>query len=706
MSLPALFKIQSFSFFVALLALAACGPGGSAPELQSVTDRLVAVNQELVIVLLASDEDGDEVFYSFESDVPDIYSRASLNRLPVGVGEFRWTPGASDVGEWFFDFTASDGGRSDTVTIRIEVRAAVGGNSAPRFVHPQGSGTTLDLSVNDCLPLNVEVVDADSADVVIGQAEPLIEGATVEALSGLTAAWNWCPSEQQIAADDRYTLLLTADDSDNPKTLHPYLIVLRSPQKPDCPGDAPIVTHAPQDVQSLTNLTIVAGITDDLGLKQEPLLYYSTTEPSDPPDLSSMVQVTMEPGSGGLGSTSWSASVPNPVVGQAPGASADLYYLIVADDDDDTMGNCDHLTRAPTTGSYRMTVTNPGGAGGAGVCEACTADLQCGGGDDHCVRVGASADSFCLQDCSVPCPTDYECSTTALESVDGAISRHCVPVSLDCSNPGGLQCADDSFENNDSRLSAQANAVLPADTTHNLVSCPAASGVGDDEDWFEVFLSEESTLDVTLSGTGVSDLDLAIYQQDGSFIASSGSLSSQEAVSHCLPQGFYVIRVYAFGAQENPYTLSYTTTPQICNLVASCQPDASEDDDNATQARVVDIAAGVFQSTGQTLCSLDQDWYEVQLLNDQLLLIELSFDQTANSEDLDIHLYNSASVDLTPCSAADTQSCDGTNGQGATSNESLIFVAPASGCAPCTFYVVVEGFDGAENDYDIRIEGG
>ena len=672
--------------------------------MQSIPDQLVGVNQELVIVLSAADSDGDEVFYSFESDVPDIYSKASLNRLPVGVGEFRWTPDASDVGEWFFDFSASDGKNRDTVTIRIEVRAAVGGNSAPRFIHPQGSGTTLDLAVNDCLTLNVEVADADSADVQLGQVEPLIEGATIEATSGLVASWNWCPSDAQIANDDRYTLLLSADDAENPMTLHPYLLVLRSPQKPDCPGDPPVVTHTAQDIQSLVNLTIAAEITDDVGLKQEPLLYYSGTEPSDPPDLSAMVQVTMAPTSGGLSSTMWTASVPNPVVGQAMGSTADVYYVIVADDDDDSEGACDHFTLAPATGSFKMTVTNPGGTGGAGICESCSADVQCGGLADHCIRVGAGSESFCLQDCVSGCPADYECSSSDLESVDGALSTQCVPMSQDCANPGGVVCADDALENNDSRVAAQANALLPADTSHSLVSCPAISGVGDDEDWFEVLVPAEGTLDVTLNGGSVSDLDLAVYNEDGTFVASSGSLTSQETISTCLPQGFYLIRVYAFGATENPYTLNYSTTAGSCNQ-ATCVPDDAEEDDNAAQARVVDLAAGVFTDTAQSICSQDPDWYKIELVNDQILAVDLTFAQTGTTGDLDIHLYDVNSNDLTPCSPAEPLSCDTTNGQSGNANESGIYQAPATGCAPCTFYVVVEGYDGDENTYDIRIEG-
>jgi hypothetical protein len=45
-------------------------------------------------------------------------------------------------------------------------------------------------------------------------------------VDGLDATWHWCPTAQQIAASNRYTLELSADDGDNPKTIKDYVIVL------------------------------------------------------------------------------------------------------------------------------------------------------------------------------------------------------------------------------------------------------------------------------------------------------------------------------------------------------------------------------------------------------------------------------------------------------------------------------------------------
>jgi hypothetical protein len=77
-----------------------------------------------------------------------------------------------------------------------------------------------------------------------------------------------------------------------------------------------------------------------------------------------------------------------------------LYYVIVADDNDDLMGNCDHSTVSQV---YTMTVT-AGGTSTAGICSTCSADTQCGTGN-LCVYMGSMADSYCLQGCGAGCPT-------------------------------------------------------------------------------------------------------------------------------------------------------------------------------------------------------------------------------------------------------------------------------------------------------------
>jgi hypothetical protein len=153
--------------------------------------------------------------------------------LPVGAAEFRWTPLAEDIGERYVEFKVSNGVYTTATTVRIDVRSAVGGRSAPRFVRPSGDGTSLNLITTPCVEIPIEVVDEDSPSVEIREEPPRIEGATLERLGPFSARWRWCPSSEQLAAADRFLLVLSADDGDNPRVMFPYLVVIRRPPVTD-----------------------------------------------------------------------------------------------------------------------------------------------------------------------------------------------------------------------------------------------------------------------------------------------------------------------------------------------------------------------------------------------------------------------------------------------------------------------------------------
>ena len=82
-----------------------------------------------------------------------------------------------------------------------------------------------------------------------------------------------------VAADNRYTLVLSADDGDNPKTIKNYLIVLRGSGNTTCPGAPPVISHTPANQSTILDLKIPVTVTDDKGIKDNPLFYYSTTNP-------------------------------------------------------------------------------------------------------------------------------------------------------------------------------------------------------------------------------------------------------------------------------------------------------------------------------------------------------------------------------------------------------------------------------------------
>ncbi len=680
------------------LASAGCKGGGDAPEIDDPGMQIAQVGTQLSLTLLANDPDGDAIAFGFDSNIPEIESRAMLTRSPSGAGIFRWTPLAADVGTWFVDFTASDGDNTTTLTVEIDVRSAIGGSGTPVFRAPLGTGTTLDLEEADCLDVEIVIEDQDSTSVVIAQEEPVIEGATIEASGGLEGTWRWCPNADQIAADaeDRYTLTLSADDLANPVTLKDYLIVLRKPNRPDCPGLAPVIDHTAADESTVNNLTVSADISDDEGLKQPPLFYYSLTDPGANPNLGAMTQLTMLLVSGSMQDGVWAADVPNPVAGMTTGSMRDVYYVIVADDDDDDMGDCDHTTESSV---YAMTVTNPGGSGNTGLCESCTTDAQCGGDGDLCVRVGVMNQPYCLDACTgaADCATGYTCSASPVTSVNGASARQCVPNSGSCTAGGG--CTDDLWEDNDTRAQAAANPALPANDIFDLTSCPLATGTGDDEDFFELDITADATITLEITGEAVTDLDLALTSSTGANLQTSTSLTSSETITRCLTPGLYYARVYAFGTGENDYLLSYDVSPGSCAL--ACNEDSFEDDDSTSEARFTSFPTHT--ATGQTICT-DDDWYAVSLLNSEVLTVSLTFTQTTSQQDLDLHFHNAAGTDLTPCTEANPATCTTAQGQSANSNEAYTFTAPSTGCTSgCDYYVRVHGWAGSKNTYAISI---
>jgi len=273
----------------------------------------VTASSLLKIDLNGTDKEGDRLSYNYHNaDLTDLDGHAEITVSPSGAGVFRWTPLAADVGQHAFDFSVSDGSNATTVTINIDVKSAIGSATAPVFRQPLGTGTTLDMTKSMCVDLNIVIEDQDSAQVTITQEEPLIDGATLTPQDGLSASWHWCPTRAQ-QSETRYTLVLSADDGDNPKTIKNYLVVLRTGGGQNCPGQAPVIDHTPMDVTTILDLAPTATISDDKGLKDTPLFYYSMTQPANPPDLGHMTQLSMILISGDNKSGTYTAAVPNPV---------------------------------------------------------------------------------------------------------------------------------------------------------------------------------------------------------------------------------------------------------------------------------------------------------------------------------------------------------------------------------------------------------
>ncbi|MCA9715241.1 MAG: hypothetical protein KC468_11225 [Myxococcales bacterium] len=696
-------RLEFFAFTLLAAGILSCGGGGDgsaqAPALDSINDQQVAVGEELVIELSATDEDSDALTYSVSSQSSGLTEAGELMTRPDGSSVFRWRPTAADVGSWFVDFTVSDGALEDTETIVVEVLQVAAGVAAPVFRAPLGAGTTLDLAKQECVAVDIVVEDPDTPQVAITQASTVIDQASLTIETGLSAQWSWCPTAAQLEDTDRYLLVLAADDLEHAPTTKNYLIVLRRRPKQDCPGEGPAIAHTPKDHGSPLDVVITAEVSDDIGIKREPILYYGLEDPvggDGAVDFASLTPVTMALGSGDAKAGTWTATIPNPVVGEAEGASASVYYVISASDNDDAQGDCDHLTDAPESGAFVISVTNSGESGGAAPCAPCSADAQCGGAQDLCVHEPQHDAAFCAVACGEgkTCPDGYVC-TEGVTSVDDVSLAQCRPASQSCLGPEPEQCVNDGYEPNNNRGDALAGPMLAEGSTNGLMSCPG------DDDWYWFSAQDGTLIEAILDGGDASDLDLALYDIDGAQLEESAGLSSFEALERCVDAGGYFLRVSAaqLNNQENQYLLDLGLVAGECG--PSCEDDDAEDDDSAAQARPVPLP-DPYSSQGNAICSGDDDWYAVSLFSGELLDVQLSFTQSAPDEDLDLHFFNASLDDLTPCSEEEPWLCTSDQGQSGDSDEHYTFTTPG-GCTPCEYYVVVRGWDGSENDYDIAI---
>lgn len=702
-------RVRMWWLLCAMLVIVAGCKGDDAPllKLSPLSDATAYVGQEFTLPFSSSGGQSNNLEFSYKvcmstgqvCTVVDISGRADL-RCAANECVFRWTPIASDVGDHMFDFIVSDGKSEARETVKIAVKPATGSASSPVFREPMGTGTSHDVSKNKCLTLNVVVEDPDSPGVQISQLEPLIEGAKLDQKDDFTATWTWCPTPEQIDTS-RFRLLLQADDGDNPPVIKLFLIVLRKEQRKNCPGEPPVIVHTPQAiVSSLLDLDVEARISDDKGLKYEPLLYYSLEAPADTPDPDNMMQLPMKQKSGTSQDGVWTVKIPNPVAGTTSGTEATVYYMLVAEDNDDPTGDCDHETISPTSGTHVTKVTNPGGSGGKGLCEECSSDMQCGKtNNDLCAIVGTSSKSYCLRACSTNADcgnSKYTCSSSPIKSVDGKSLRQCIPTSGSCViDP--TQCTDDKWEPNDTLDEAKKAKPLPQGTVNNLVMCPGETRLN--EDWFPITINKNGKIIALLEGEKSAELDFELRDIQNYTIAYSRDPGSDEIFESCVHPGTYFIRVFSSTNTRTTYSIEYTFSDEKECIPGDCIDDPYEYDDNANEARIAFMTeSDPYKKQNNVLCPNNEDWFLLNVAQGDVVRATIEFTQTSAMEDLDLYLYK-GTTNLTPCNKTTGDNCKPKNGQSTTSNETLTWNISDNE----TYYLVVRGFNGSSNEYDICI---
>ncbi len=140
--------------------------------------------------------------------------------------------------------------------------------------------------------------------------------------------------------------------------------------------------------------------------------------------------------------------------------------------------------------------------------------------------------------------------------------------------------------------------------------------------------------------------------------------------------GTYLLRVAGAADVANEYAfVAYRRDDP-------CTDDAFEENDYVPWATPIEPG----ELTAQT-CFYDNDWWAFEVSEGQTVTADVIFTQASDTEDLDAYLFAPDTVSELDASAS------------SDANEAVTTVAIETG----THYVAVQGFEGAENAYTLRL---
>ena len=187
-------------------------------------------------------------------------------------------------------------------------------------------------------------------------------------------------------------------------------------------------------------------------------------------------------------------------------------------------------------------------------------------------------------------------------------------------------CSSDRFENDDTLVTARP---LTAGTYPALTSCNG------DEDWFAVTVGNNELIEVLLSfQDAIGDVNLHLYDSAGAQVDAAQSGTDDERVAYTTrAAGTYYVRVVFNVGGGDDDDVDGNTYDLTLGLGAPCT-DRYEDNDLLASA--TPIATGI--ETALRACPSDEDWYEVQVDDNELLTVSSLFDDAMGN--IDLRLYN------------------------------------------------------------------
>jgi len=230
-------------------------------------------------------------------------------------------------------------------------------------------------------------------------------------------------------------------------------------------------------------------------------------------------------------------------------------------------------------------------------------------------------------------------------------------------------CDPDAYEPNDTFDTAYESLTLDQAYT-DMKACAG------EEDWYAVQVTETCLLRSTLSDVVDANIDLYLFEADGSTQLDSDLSGDPLEVVDAVGPGTYLIQV------DNTSTdiisdYSLLTTCEVCQ-----NDDINEPNDTYQDALLLDPGL-----TGDLVaCPLEDDWWAVEALQDQVIIVSAAFSDEAGN--LDLYLYSDPTGSPVDSSTSFND------------NEEVVFTAPANG----TYYVLVSSNEALRNTYSLNVE--
>lgn len=205
-----------------------------------------------------------------------------------------------------------------------------------------------------------------------------------------------------------------------------------------------------------------------------------------------------------------------------------------------------------------------------------------------------------------------------------------------------LAAGSDRFEPNNSRNAATALGTLQGQAEYSGLSIHQAT----DEDWFQFTTVAAGAAPHFVAATfnhANGDLDLELYDQAGTKIASSNSASNEERISlQGLPAGTYFAKVLGFnGATNTDYRLQLQAPTNVIN--------ADRFEPNNTVATATNLGVLTAPQTATTLTvhntsDLDHYRFEISASGKADDYVQINFSHAAG--DLELRLLNTSGLVL------------------------------------------------------------